>query len=103
MHSFWKNKKGIIICTDELLDEVKIKNAKHVIHFTLPTSKFRAFENRFSTQCAFPKRDDNKQQVVTCLIFLDENNANQIPKMFELMERGQQKLPEKYKQIGQVK
>lgn len=41
--------EGVLICNDEQLRETAIKDAHHIIHYTVPNESFRAFVSRLAT------------------------------------------------------
>ena len=51
--SFWGKIEGILICTDEQLPRLEIKNVQHIMHFTVPTQEFRSFLTRHSALLDF--------------------------------------------------
>lgn len=100
LRSYWATKEGVVVCTDEALERFNVKNADHVIQYSLPLSKFRKFEDRFSTQCDFSRKEDKSKSPPTCWIILDESNAIQWPKMVQLLKRGKKEIPKKWTEIG---
>lgn len=48
IEKYWLSKDGILLCTDETLKELKITNAQHVIHFSMP-ERFSDFLFRLSS------------------------------------------------------
>lgn len=98
LKSFWNSNKGIVICCDETVNETKIRNAMHVIHYSLPSSNFRCFENRFITQTELVSRS-----LGTSWILFNENNQRQFPKIMNLLRRYQQELPKHFEDIELVK
>lgn len=49
LKSFWTKVEGVLICDDEQLKETAIKDAQHIIHYSVPVESFRAFVSRLST------------------------------------------------------
>lgn len=47
--SFWGKVEGVLICDDEQLKETGIKDAQHILHYTIPKESFLVFTNRLST------------------------------------------------------
>lgn len=46
--SFWTKSEGVLICNDEQLKGTGIKDAHHIVHYTIPKDDFRTFLFRFS-------------------------------------------------------
>lgn len=98
LKSYWNNNKGVVICCDEMVNDTKIRNAMHVIHYSLPSSNFRCFENRFVTQIEL-----HSSSLGTSWILFNENNQRQFPKMMDLLRRYQQELPKHFENIDSVR
>lgn len=50
--TFWSDSNGILVLTDETFNELNIRNAEIVIHFSLP-EKYLNFMYRFSSSIDF--------------------------------------------------
>lgn len=70
----------------------------HVIHYSLPSSNFRCFENRFVAQTEL-----HSSSLGTSWILFNENNQRQFPKMMKLLQRYQQELPKHFEDIDLVR
>lgn len=44
--------EGVLICADIDIDSIAIKNAQHIVHFSLPAD-YRRFMFRFSTMIEY--------------------------------------------------
>lgn len=98
LKSYWNMNKGVVICCDETVNDTKIKNATHVIHYSLPSSNFRCFENRFITQIELLSNSRG-----TSWVLFNENNQRQFPKIVNLLRRYQQELPKHFEDIDLVR
>lgn len=49
--------EGVLICDDEQLKGTGIKDAQHIVHYTVPKESFRAFVDRMSTMLDNYKND----------------------------------------------
>lgn len=47
--SFWHKLEGVLICADKYVIDTEIKDAQHVVHYSLPLQKFTDFMFRLST------------------------------------------------------
>ncbi|XP_055597062.1 putative ATP-dependent RNA helicase SoYb [Uranotaenia lowii] len=79
----------VMVCYDDILPELEISKAQHIIHYSLPSS-WTKFTRRFA--CSFgyyqdPFRDDCivQQKPSSSVILLDENNNEQLPKLVEFL------------------
>lgn len=48
VRTFWAKTEGVLICTDDDLDALKIHNAQHLMHYTVNLENFAKFMQRFS-------------------------------------------------------
>lgn len=48
IEQYWQNMDGLLICTDDALKDLRILNAQHIIHYSMPDS-FNDFLFRFSS------------------------------------------------------
>ncbi|XP_037028322.1 putative ATP-dependent RNA helicase TDRD12 isoform X2 [Bradysia coprophila] len=87
----------LLICTDEVLHDIDIRCAKHIVHFTLPET-WTIFGFRFST--LFNHHHNllerkSGQTITTSVVFLDENNNNELPRLVDFMQvRGNCNIPD---------
>lgn len=82
---------GVLICTDDILRDLKIRCAQTIIHFALP-ERLAAFAFRFSTSLnCIQNHISQKPKATTVqlksLIFINENNNEQLPKLIEYLNR----------------
>lgn len=45
--------EGVLICADSHIESTAIKNAQHIVHFSLPADNYVRFMMRFSTMIEY--------------------------------------------------
>ncbi|XP_052873449.1 uncharacterized protein LOC128278761 [Anopheles cruzii] len=96
----------VLITTDSLLGDLKVSNAQHIIHYSLPES-WSTFTRRFAT--AFGYYDTYQEEAAnqaantrpTTLVLLDENNSKQLPKLVEFLELHKIPIPTEISELVQ--
>ena len=79
----------ILVCTDEIFKDLRLKNVQHLIHYTLPES-WTSFSYRFSS-CFdfFMKSIEYNEKYSSCLVLLDnENNQTnrELPRLVQFLK-----------------
>ncbi|XP_077292154.1 putative ATP-dependent RNA helicase TDRD12 [Arctopsyche grandis] len=89
----WENhtnyfRKLVLVCCDANLNFLNVSDANCLIHFSLPKSFF-AFENRFATfiDNLPPFWDKNDNVVCKVLLFINEMDQQQTPKIVNFLNR----------------
>uniref|UniRef100_A0A182WFB6 RNA helicase n=1 Tax=Anopheles minimus TaxID=112268 RepID=A0A182WFB6_9DIPT len=90
----------VFVCSDEVLGDLKITKAQHIIHYSLP-STWSTFTRRYA--CSFEyyecpylscesKREKGKP---SSLVLLNENNNQELPRLVDFLELHMPKVSEK--------
>ncbi|XP_069113789.1 putative ATP-dependent RNA helicase TDRD12 isoform X2 [Argopecten irradians] len=86
----------ILICTDESVEELKLVDARAIIHFDLPSSKTK-FGNRLSTMSKYYYNSSNKEKVAdiepTSYVLITEESVQQVETILQLLKRTKSKIP----------
>ncbi|XP_050097773.1 putative ATP-dependent RNA helicase TDRD12 [Anopheles aquasalis] len=85
---------SLLIVSDGVLGDLKVANAQHIIHYSLPDS-WTLFTRRFATSfnyydkvCSWVEGQSNldERQRPSSLVLLDEYSNEQLPKLIEFLE-----------------
>ncbi|XP_053668436.1 putative ATP-dependent RNA helicase SoYb [Anopheles marshallii] len=90
----------VFVCSDEVLGDLKITKAQHIIHYSLP-STWSTFTRRYA--CSFEYYDspylscESKQAKgkPSSLVLLNENNNQELPRLVDFLELHLSKVSEK--------
>lgn len=114
-----------LICTDDLLLDLDIRCAQHIVHFTLPstwtmfTFRFSVFleyhenllANKVGTSLCVVRRSlqikfllqSNTKPAATSIVFLDEYNNEELPRIVDFMQmRGNVDIPQEVLRFTEV-
>ncbi|XP_049542202.1 putative ATP-dependent RNA helicase SoYb [Anopheles darlingi] len=87
-------KMSLLIVSDAALGDLKVANAQHIIHYSLPYS-WTLFTRRFATSfnyydkiCSWTEGQNNldERHRPSSLVILDEDSNEQLPKLIEFLE-----------------
>lgn len=110
IQQYWQSLAGVLICTDETLKELRILNAQHIIHFSMPdsfnnflfrfSSSIECYPNEIAVICGkshqtlhhmsfiiSPQESEETKSRTSSLFCVDKKNKKQVPKLINLMER----------------
>ncbi|XP_050079978.1 putative ATP-dependent RNA helicase SoYb [Anopheles maculipalpis] len=90
----------VFVCSDELLGDLKITKAQHIVHYSLPPT-WSTFTRRYA--CSFEYYEspylasEGKQPKgkPSSLVLLNENNNQELPRLVDFLEQHLPKVPEK--------
>uniref|UniRef100_A0A182FTZ2 RNA helicase n=1 Tax=Anopheles albimanus TaxID=7167 RepID=A0A182FTZ2_ANOAL len=85
---------SLLIVSDAVLGDLKVANAQHIIHYSLPyswtlfTRRFAASFNYYDKVCSWVEGQSNpdERQRPSSLVLLDEDSNEQLPKLIEFLE-----------------
>uniref|UniRef100_A0AAG5DVC6 RNA helicase n=1 Tax=Anopheles atroparvus TaxID=41427 RepID=A0AAG5DVC6_ANOAO len=91
----------VLVCLDELVSDLCVSKAQHIVHYSLPDSWAR-FTRRFAASfnydvLPYQKRnsDESPKARPTTLVLVDENSTQQLPKLIYFLKLHNVQLPEK--------
>ncbi|KAJ6624811.1 putative ATP-dependent RNA helicase TDRD12, partial [Pseudolycoriella hygida] len=96
----------MLICTDETLADLNVCRANHIVHCTLPAT-WTLFVKRFSVLLGSHEnlltRKRNNKSKTTSIVFVDEKNNKELPRLIEFMEiRGNCDIPENVLNLAEL-
>uniref|UniRef100_A0A182M665 RNA helicase n=1 Tax=Anopheles culicifacies TaxID=139723 RepID=A0A182M665_9DIPT len=90
----------VFVCSDEMLGDLKITMAQHIIHYFLP-STWSTFTRRYA--CSFeyyespylPSESKQEKGKPSSIVLLNENNNQELPRLVDFLELHVPKVSEK--------